>query len=560
MQAVNKIARFVSFNFGKILKDFIRFGKLINISKKKNRRFLSLELGQAFVKIAYLECFGSDFRLINYDLKNLTLAKESREEIISFISTFLKTNSIDEKEVYLSISNPDLVIIKHITLPAVPKEEILVAAKWQLKEDITFDLEDALLDWQIVKTYTDQDGAKKNEIIFVLAKSDVIDGYLSIINECNLTPLRLSVPPFNYANILQCSKERIATVAILDLGYRHTTLCILNDGKLNFVRRLSFSSLRLTQSLTGSVLSDNMKLDTSSQEAEETKEQFGIPQDEDAIIKDGVRAIRIISLMRPLLEGLIRDLKYSFDYFTNFYKVGIDAVYLTGGGANLKNLDGYLSKGLNIDVSRLSLPSCVKTDAIKEDRLNRDYNQLSSVLGVIFDDAAAIDLLPPEVKTKKIEFLEKVSLRLISIIVAAIFLSSLLFVKLQIRDYENRLKNARIHLQAIETIKTLRQKIDARQLFIREIQGSRIPVEGLLKLISTLIPANIALDDLDLDQTGNSLVLKGVLSVQQEEEGSSLVKFIQDLENSLFFEEVTLVSSTKIDKFQRFEIKCDLVS
>ena len=179
---------------------------LVNLNKvlkKKEKRCLSIDFGQSLLKITYVETKGTDFKLLNYDLRNISPALENKKEIVNFINNFLKINSIPEKEVYLTISEPDSIVIKHLNLPVIPRQEIEEAAKWQLKNEIPFGLGGGIFDWQIVREYTDEEGIRKNEIAFVALDSQTVDKYLSIVGECNLQLLGISFSPFNYANILR---------------------------------------------------------------------------------------------------------------------------------------------------------------------------------------------------------------------------------------------------------------------------------------------------------------------------------------------------------------------
>ena len=540
-----------------LVKNSAPFIKLSGLLKQEAKRFISLELTASRLKIAYLEKTELGFKLINYALQDISAL--SKEEIVGSINNFLKTNNISEKEVILSLSFPDDVIIKSITLPVVPKEEIAKAVKWHLKEDLPFDLKDATFDWQIVKEFRDDEEIKKYEIVFVVARLETINRYLSLINECGLLPLRIGAIPFNYTNILKRLQKNLP-LAILDIAEKQTNLCIYKDAKLSFIRELGFSSSKLTQSLVGKFKWDKGELDISFQGAENLKEEFGILADENAILEGGIPAVQFISLLRPHLEILTRDLKQSFSYFASSLKEDSPAtLYITGEGAGLKNLDNYLNKELNIPVVKFPIPETINTTLILVRQLTKDYNQLTSVLGGILEGSAAIDLLPSEIKIKKIEFLEKISLRLISIVLGAIFLTSSLFVNLQIQDYKSRLKNSKVHLQTISEVKAWKEKIGAIEALIGKIEAERVPVPSLLKLISSLTPSDVALKELILDQGKNTLFLKGIVSGNTDIAEALLIKFTQKIEASSFCSEATLVSFAKADKFQEFEIKCDLV-
>lgn len=532
---------------------------LSSILKKKVKRFVSIDFGRAYVKIAYMESWDKNFKLLNYDFKKILSNEENRRDIVEFITNFLKTNAVVEKEAYLTIAEPDSVIIKNLTLPAMPKTEILEAAKLELKDGFSFDLEDAIFDWQIVGEHTDEEGAKKNEIMLILAKANFIDKYLSIVGNCDLIPLAISSGPFNYAHLLRYDEKGSAICALLDIGYKDTTLCIYKNAKLVFLRRLTFSSDKVTQSLTATLTSDAGKVELSYKEAENIKQTSGIPQEEAQMLENNIQAIQVVSLMRPLLEELVRELKYSFDYFTlSLHEQTPSILYITGGGANLKNLDKHLNKELKINVSKLPFPDCIDKQALQQEKLDRDQNQIISAAAVCLADAGAINLLPEEIRTQKVEFIEKVSLRLVAITAGAIFLFSLFIVKLQISDYQNRLKNARVHLETIRGIEVFKEKANQRENLLNKIQIKGVPVDGLLKLISTLVPDDIILAELFLERGRGNLVLKGVVAASEDIAESVLTEFMERIESSSFFAEASLLSSNKIGTAQGFEIKCDL--
>ncbi|MEI6631758.1 MAG: pilus assembly protein PilM [bacterium] len=532
---------------------------LSGIFKKKPRRFISLDFGQAFIKLLYIEQEQDSFLLLEYGIKALSLDKNDKTEVAGFITNFLKDNSIPEKETYISISDTDSVNIKHISLPTVPKDEIAQALQWQLKADVSLKLESSLFDWQVVKEYTDAEGARKNDIICIISPREIIDSYVSIVSGCGLTPSGISVSPSNYAHILSRLNNASKAVAVLDIGHREATLGIYSNNKLTFIRKLSFSPDKLAQSLVGTLISDKGKIELNRQKAEEIKNDFGIPRDNSGMLRDNIQAMQVVSLMRPLLEALARELKRSFDYFSSNFKEETPSIlYLTGGGSYIKNIDWYLHKELVLEVAQLPLPTSLNTQSIDKTRLSSNQQQLMSALGMALAGAERINLLPHEIKSQKIEFIQRAALRDIAIVAGAVFLLLFALLAFQIGDYRKRLSAARLHLQAIGEIRELKQKIDLREGLINRIQKEKVPVDGLLVFISTIIDENTILNELSLDQGNNALLLKGVVSTSKDSAETVLADFIKRMKAALFFKEVTLLAYQNTASGQEFEIQCVL--
>lgn len=518
---------------------------------------LSVDFGQLFVKVAYLECSGENFKLINYDSKKILPQEKNEVEAVEFINNFLRVNSIAARRAYLTIS--DSVIIKHLVLPKVPKNEVLGAIKWQLKEEASLDLQRCAVDWRVVKEYVDEEEAGKQEIVLITVKDEIINKYLSIFGKCSLNPIGITCNPFNYANALSCLEEKTETRAILEIGYSDSNLCIYGDNKLRFIRKLNFSSEKLISSLTLTLISDKTdKIQLSFEEAEHIKDAFGIPQDESIILKDNIQAIHIISLMRPLLEELVRELRYSFDYFISKFKSeDILNLHLAGEGANLKNLDWYLSKELKINVSKLPIPGCIDTRSIDAEKLYRDQSTIINALGAVLVGRGGINFIPPELKMQRIELVEKAFLRMVAFAASLILLLSIFMVRFQLGNYKKRLMNARAYLQAMGEVKVIMQKLEPLESLVSKIQKDRMPVSGLLKLISSALPPQAILEELFLDQDSHSLTLKVVISGDRNNANRVLAMLMKNIKASPFFIEPQLLTSKQEEESGIFEIRCN---
>ncbi|OGX38250.1 MAG: hypothetical protein A3D87_07265 [Omnitrophica WOR_2 bacterium RIFCSPHIGHO2_02_FULL_50_17] len=543
----------------RIKKEFLSFSRLF---KKKLERFLVVNFDPTITEVLYVEPLADKLRLLAYDVQKLPSSdKENKEEaVFHFIEGFLKQNAIVDRDVIISISDADSIFVKDLILPVMSEEEILKAAKWQLKDDVLFDLEKASIDWRALEEFAGEDGVKGVRTIFIVANDEVVNRYLSMIQKCQLDPLCVTTGAFNYTHILEKLPETPKAVAILDVGHTESTFGIYMDNKLNFVRRLPISWEKLMQSLTKVLVSDGGVTQFTYEEAEEITRTVGIPENVTETVRGNVHASHLMSLMRPLLETLVREIKFSLDYFAmNFEKERPSLLYITGDSSNLKNLDKYLSKEFSMNVSYLSLPSYVDTAVLEEKEIEReDRNKIINAIGAALGGLRAINLLPFDIKAKKLEVVEKAFLRFVSIVMGAILLFSLFVMQFQVHNYQNRIRSAQIHLKTMEDVKNLIQKVKEKEGLVTAIEGNRVPVEGLLKTISAAIPDEIVLDILEFNPHEHRLMLKGTVLAGGEAAEAALSNFLQKLESSLFFTEASFVSSQRSGVDYKFEIKCDV--
>jgi type IV pilus assembly protein PilM len=527
--------------------------------KENNKRRVSIDFGASFIKVVCLETVDGAYRLRAYALSELDPSQKTAGQISLFIKQLLEDNSITPGEVSLSISNADWIFIKKLTLPQMPKDELLNAVKWQLKGQFAFTPDESVSDLQVIREYVDSEAAKKVELFCVFAKKDIINKYVSAVTACGLLPVKVSSSVFNYCGTLNLLSANPEISAILGIGQDHSQVSIYQKNKLSFVRNLNFSTSKLTAALVGALITEQGKLEINIQKAKELLGEFGIPLDEPQVLKGGIKANHIISLIRPLLETVVKELNRSFEYFKSESGVDLPAVlYITGGGANLKNFGSYLTDQLKMRVEKLPLPDLLETKDLDQDKLYLDANQLSSAIGLSLSNAG-INLLPLEIKSRKIELIQKTSLRIAAISIGAVFVFSWFVINFQISDYKKRLKIAKAHLQSVEEVKNLKHIVDSREDLINTIHAGKVPSGGLLKLISAIIPPSIILDELSFDQPSHTMWLRGVVTSGNESVEKALTDFMNDMENSKFIQEANLISSKEEQGINKFQIKCDLV-
>ncbi|MDD5560672.1 MAG: pilus assembly protein PilM [Candidatus Omnitrophica bacterium] len=534
--------------------EWLKFLKL----RENSKRITCIDFGGSFIKIACLQGGDGAYKLLAYALKEFDTASSTPETLAGFLRQILENNPLFGKEAYLSISDPEGIFIKKLSLPHMPKDELLNAVKWQLKGELPFSLEESVSDLQVIREYTDSEGARKIEIFCVFARKSIINKYVSASIGCGLMPQRVSGSVFNYCGILDSLSAGPQTSAIFDIGHTHSYISIYQRNKLSFVRNLNFSASKLSASLCGALVTDRGKVEIGFERAEQLMRQEGIPLDETVKLDDGIRTGQLIPLMRPLLETVVKELERSFDYFNSEAGCGNpEILYITGGGANLKNFDSYLAGQLKIKVEKLPLPGSLDIRDVDAERFFLEANQLSSAIGLSLS-SSGINLLPREIKNQKIELIQKTVLRTAAVAISAIFIFSWFVISFQIRDYKKRLKIARLHLQSVEEIKTIKQSVDLRGDLINRVHMGMVPCGGLLKLIGSVVPANIMLDEFDFDQSSHKMHLNGIVTASKDSAEKVLTDFMNKLEDSKFIAEANLVNSKEDEGKNTFEIVCVL--
>lgn len=522
---------------------------------------IGIDLGRSSIKIAGIK-MKQPPAMSFYSVTDLTEGynETSASETIKNV---LKDNGIYSKDAVL-IFTDESVIFRRAELPHMPAGEILEALRWKEKEAIPFDIKDAAIGFEILEEIRRDDGSKFMELIFVATVKDVMNKKIELLKACGLSVLAVNMSPFGIENLIKIdgSIDVSKIIMVVDVGYRRTEFSIFRNKTLEFVRSIPIGSHNITEAIAaGDLLTeagDEVKF--SKTEAEKIKRDIGIAYEE-VMLSKGVTSTQVISLMRPVLEQLSKEARRSTEYFLQEYGSENDIVeaYITGGGSRMKNLDRYLTEELGMAVKRMNLPDIINTaQVIVKDE---DRAVISPLVGSVLGYQRRANLLPHEYRMEKVEFIEKISLRMITVIVAVLLAVSFLFIKFRVDDYKNRLKTIPYQKNVLSSVKDLQDRVNERENLETRIEMSEVKIERIMKDLSNLIPQGVMLKNLSIDK-GKMLNMKGVFYGPRASAEGVLTKFMESLEKSINFRDAQLSSvqaatDTK-EEASNFDINCSL--
>jgi hypothetical protein len=212
--------------------------------------------------------------------------------------------------------------------------------------------------------------------------------------------------------------------------------------------------------------------------------------------------------MRPLLEGLVREVRYSMTYFmSNLQEEKPDALFLTGHGTKFGNLDRFLARELGVSVSSLSLPPSVQGDpaASVKDPLRLSH-WVSAVAGVLPGEKGT-DFMPFELKKQKFEAVQRGILRMASIAAVGLCAMSFFFVNLQEGFLRERLTLGEKELLNFGKFSQASAKPFPKYHLTRELEKATIPPDKVLCLMGHLMPGELAIRHFEVHSANRSLVM-----------------------------------------------------
>jgi type IV pilus assembly protein PilM len=478
-------------------------------------------------------------------LRVTTLDTNNRDEsILDSLKKFIQDYQIQHKNAILSPSLNSLVI-KRIELPAMPQSELQDAIKWQIKEDVPYDLSQAAIDYSIIQKRTKEDGASVLDIMCVVALEKEIKSQVLLLKQLGFSCLSVGILPFGYERLFAgyLKQQTDESIGILHLASEICYIMIFKNKKLEFYRELPISINKLKESLRGVLVSDKGKIELSNKEIDEVLFKIGVPLSTEQVYQNKLSAIQILSMIRPNLERLASEIRRSFSYYDTEFGLGaVNRVFIAGDIVKVPNVEKFLSRELALDIGKISL----RDQSINYSRIDEhDLLRSLAVFGLAVDYKNNINLLPYEFRTEKIEKVEKISLRWIAFLAFLLLVVSYLFARAGISAYQKRLDNALLQVNVLSEVKQIKTRVVQMTKFIADIRKSEPHVAAILKKLSNITSRELFFRDFSLDCESKIGSISGYVRSSEENPDIILTKFVRDMENSVYFTDTSIVSVKK---------------
>ncbi len=511
---------------------------------------IGVDIGTTSVKVAQMS--HQDGQWVLLKIGHVQIPSEGTDQksaILQALKDSLEGMDLDGSKIVCVVNCPQ-TCVRTMMAPPMPSQELTEAIRWEAKNYVSFPLEEAIWDYEIMGETLEKD-VKKWNITVAASPRETIDRLLYFFSQLNIKVSR--IVPISAAllgAIQQMKSVSSETLAVIECGASITELNIYRNARLAFSRKLSTAGKHITESLMTTLVSDHGKLQLNFQQAEEIKKKYGMIESEtDQWIEGKISASQIISLIRPKLEQLVSDIESSLDFYREESRGGtVTRILLFGGGSSLKGLVPFLSQQLGIKVE---VGHALEGIKVSEGVLIRDPSMIG-LFGMAIGAAAGeakgmgsaraknISLLPLELKEETKRLVENVSLK--AVVTAVVVMAGLFYAGMRIQSSTvgKKLQAARLEYQGLQSqMGELSEKAKISHL----VQGH--PAWGeVFKELSNVLPAGMYLTELGME--GDTISFKGVVHQNGQDMEVALSEFMLALENGIF-KNVQLVKTQKLD-------------
>lgn len=250
------------------------------------------------------------------------------------IREIIKSLPLASRSALISTGSSDMVT-HNFSFPRMSPEELGGAVRFEAPQALSVDLRSMSTHYQVLSEID----ASQDEVLYVAVPNQAINRLLRIASRGRIEVSAVDLDNLAIANCFTALEHDVEkqSAVILNIGYLHTNIVVMDAGKVRFVRNVPFGGQHITEAIAARY---GVSLDT----AEEIKRQSFLWNSMGLNIKNILR-----QCMPDLLEAVYRSIEYCMN---RKRLLSVDRILLTGGTSNLTGLDRFVAEVFGIDTER----------------------------------------------------------------------------------------------------------------------------------------------------------------------------------------------------------------
>jgi type IV pilus assembly protein PilM len=307
------------------------------------RQLLGLDIGSSAIKLVQIKETKGAYILQKFGMKPLepevivdgTVMDEAR--VVAAIKELLQETNVKLKKVAISISGHS-VIVKKISLPPMPDDELESQVKLAAEQYIPFDINEVNIDFHILNPMEQsEDGQPQMSVLLVAAKKDKINELTELVKGAGLEPVVMDVDAFAVENMygINYPVNPEDTTALVNIGASVMNVNVVKGGTSVFTRDITIGGNLYTEAV---------------------QREMGMSYDEAEAAKKGERSRggdgeTIANVIEGVNGEIASEIARTIDYFkTTAAEGAIDKILLCGGCALVTGLLQQLRVRMGVEV------------------------------------------------------------------------------------------------------------------------------------------------------------------------------------------------------------------
>ena len=311
---------------------------MMNLFKngKKRDQIFAVDLGTRTTKAVLLDRKDDSFSLSRFAVQDAPVYDKVLPQglLTEHLKGIFEAMQPKTRQVIVAIGAGDS-ILRTAEFPLMPAPEMRQMLKFNSKNYLQQDLKDYIFDCYILPprgknvSEPSKAGVTKYKVWVGGTRRELLLSLASAGKAAGLTPSQITLALLGPTNALEFSQPEAftkETLALVDLGFKTSSISILSEGELCLSRSVELGGDRLTAGLSEA-------MNITYAEAEGIK--VGMPQE-------------VETHLQPLVAALGRELRASIDFFEHQREKTVSKVLITGGASRSDYLVQLLQTELGV--------------------------------------------------------------------------------------------------------------------------------------------------------------------------------------------------------------------
>ena len=277
------------------------------------------------------------------------------------LAKFLSRNTLRGDIVAISVPGQS-GLARFVKLPPVEEKKIADIVKFEAKQQIPFNLDEVVWDYQKIGVSELADGFVETEIGLFAMKRDMVNRYLQHFKDVGVEVHIVQMAPLALCNFVafdllgkrgrqprrRRAEGKKRCIVALDIGADSSNLVITDGARIIWQRPIPLGGNHFTRALT-----KDLKLTFAK--AEHLKRNATKSPD----LK------KILASLKPVLNDFVGEVQRSLGYFTNTHRdAQIEYMIGLGNAFRLPGLQHFLAEKLQLEVRKLGKMERLTGDAV----------------------------------------------------------------------------------------------------------------------------------------------------------------------------------------------------
>jgi type IV pilus assembly protein PilM len=351
------------------------FSSLLGAGGSRRTSVVSIDLGQRTTKAVHIQRKAEGFELLQYTLKDAPFSDKapSPEVLGDHLKSIVESINYRGRRIALVVGVSD-ALLRHAELPVVPVADMRLMLKYNSKNYLQQELTEHVFDCHTLGvnqggTDTLTKTTQKARVLVGAAKKQTLEQFQQAAGHAGLVLDQVVPSLLCPANAFECAMPEAFSkeiVALIDVGFKSSTIGILLNGELALSRVVALGGDKLTYGLAEA-------MGVSYAEAEGIK--VGLPEE-------------VQGAMQGLIMPLGRELRASIDFFEHQQDKTVSQIFVSGGSARSQFIVDSLQSELMVPAKSWNPLSFMKI-SVPPQKL-ADLEQSASQLAVATGGALAV--------------------------------------------------------------------------------------------------------------------------------------------------------------------------